>query len=109
MSVLHETKIEHAHDAALDLSNGSLLESVRAEVVNILSRAYNLAEDLPEDVSAEPHIIETLELLAQARVLLEGSVNNDETSREIRILIRKLKEAETAVREFGQEVQNYSV
>lgn len=109
MSVLHETKIEHAHDAAVDLSNEALLESVRAEVTNILSRAYDLAEDLPEDVSAEPHINETLGLLAQARILLEGSVNNDEISREIRVLIRKIKDAETTVREFGQEVQNHSV
>lgn len=103
MSVLHETKLEHAHDAALELTSDDLSEPVRSSLIWILSQAYTAGEDLPEDGSGAERIAETLVLISQARHFLDAVLNFNEVTQKTKELQRKILEAESAVWKFGAE------
>lgn len=105
MSVLHETKLEHAHDAALNLTSEDLSGPVRSSLTEILSRAYIAGEDLPEDGSATEQIAETLAILSEAQLFLEAILEFNEVTPKIRTLKRKIIVAEDAVINFSIETR----
>lgn len=101
MSVFHEVKIEHACDAAYKLTEESDTDPKIEEIRENLSKALEIATDLPDDAS------EGIRLLSSSNELLTKALNrvNSDDSRGWRILSNAIITARNANAELINELK----